>query len=407
MKRIVSILIVFIITFSCIPITLTANAASNIVIGGVDIGYAVGDYFTKDGNSCATSAFSNGTCHGNGICVNNTNPNCNCLRYWPSKENCQVDLAATQCFGFARYCQWKLYGCHDGNASSKFENISGKISASSCTADTLKSKLKGCAPATHIRTGDDGHSMVVVSTNDSTIQIVACNTKVNGVKVCKIYSKEYSWSAFADYLDGRGGVLYAKANKCSHSYGGTGICSNCNYQFPYDNDRNTSYAGTHKVKTGATAYIRKGPYQKCTEVTRATSGNFTVVARVLNCKGNYWYELSYNGSTCYVVSTNLEKVSHTHSYSYGYESAHPHKQYKSCSCGEYSYTGSTRTVSSCTTCYPQASYGSTNPDDYVYPERSLTYTSPTMKGEDVAWVQSILYQLGYSIDVDGSYGKTR
>lgn len=50
-------------------------------------------------------------------------------------------------------------------------------------------------------------------------------------------------------------------------------------------------------------------------------------------------------------------------------------------------------------------YTSTNPDDYTYPTQTLKYTSPTMKGTDVAWVQAVLYQLGYSIDIDGSYGK--
>lgn len=209
----------------------------------------------------------------------------------------------------------------------------------------------------------------------------------------------YSWKTV---------VTCSSSHDKNGSYDSVGICTVCQkYQFPYNNDRNTSYAGTYKVKSGATAYIRKGPYQKCTEVTHTTSGNFTVVARVLNCKGNYWYELSYNGSTCYVVSTNLEKVTHTHSYSYGYESAHPHKQYKKCSsCGDYSYTGATQTVSSCTTCFPPSSYGSTNPDDYPIPERTLKYdsSSATMTGNDVAWVQAVLYQLGYSITIDGKYG---
>ncbi len=48
---------------------------------------------------------------------------------------------------------------------------------------------------------------------------------------------------------------------------------------------------------------------------------------------------------------------------------------------------------------------STNPDDYTMPTSTIYYTSPTMKGSTVSWVQAVLYQLGYSIDVDGSYGK--
>ena len=49
--------------------------------------------------------------------------------------------------------------------------------------------------------------------------------------------------------------------------------------------------------------------------------------------------------------------------------------------------------------------GSVNPDNYPYPSRTLKYTSPTMKGNDVKWVQAVLCRLGYSVDIDGSYGK--
>ena len=58
---------------------------------------------------------------------------------------------------------------------------------------------------------------------------------------------------------------------------------------------------------------------------------------------------------------------------------------------------------------PTPVYGSTNPDDYTYPDPDTTdtiyRTSPTMKGSTVAWVQAVLYQLGYSIEVDGSFGQ--
>ena len=167
-KKVLSLVLALAMVLPLCPV-FEADAASNIVIAGVDIGYAVGDFFTKNGKSCATTAYSNGTCHGHGICITNTDSRCNCLRYWPSKEKQQVDLGGTQCFGFARFCQWKVYGYHDGS-SGKYTDISGQIS--NCTASTLKSKLLNCAPATHIRTGDDGHSMSVVSTSNTNIQIV-------------------------------------------------------------------------------------------------------------------------------------------------------------------------------------------------------------------------------------------
>lgn len=49
-------------------------------------------------------------------------------------------------------------------------------------------------------------------------------------------------------------------------------------------------------------------------------------------------------------------------------------------------------------------YSSTNPDDYSVPVRTLYKTSPMMRGSDVAWVQAVLVNLGYSLDIDGVFG---
>lgn len=47
---------------------------------------------------------------------------------------------------------------------------------------------------------------------------------------------------------------------------------------------------------------------------------------------------------------------------------------------------------------------SNNPDDYTFPARDLYLTSPVMTGADVGWLQAFLYQMGYDITVDQSYG---
>lgn len=51
-----------------------------------------------------------------------------------------------------------------------------------------------------------------------------------------------------------------------------------------------------------------------------------------------------------------------------------------------------------------AAITSDNPDDYPVPTRDLSYTSPVMTGNDVRWVQAVLFQLGYTIGIDGSFG---
>ncbi len=351
-------------------------------------------------------------------------------------------LSGSGCYGFVDMLCRYLYG-HQlptqasnhyqfKNYSTNFTQIGSTltISAGTLTESSLQNLFSQAKPGDVIQMdytkydGNDSlHTMMVYSISSSGVVFYhAGSSKVywgasSGTQpLWGTTGNTLTWANFKAVLKSSddGISLYrSKAvtvTSCtSHNYNDVGVCTNkgCGYQFPYNNNRNTSYAGTYKVKSGVTAYIRTGPYQACSETTHTTSGNFTVVARVLNCKGNYWYEISYNGSTRYIVSTSLEKVSHTHSYSYGYEAAHPHKQYKKCSsCGDYSYTGSTQMVSSCSTCYPPSSYGSTNPDDYPVPERSLTYnsSSATMTGDDVAWVQAVLYQLGYSVTIDGKYG---
>lgn len=46
-----------------------------------------------------------------------------------------------------------------------------------------------------------------------------------------------------------------------------------------------------------------------------------------------------------------------------------------------------------------------NPDNYPVPTRDIYYNSSNiMTGSDVMWIQAVLYRLGYSIAVDGSFG---
>ncbi|MBR6526780.1 MAG: hypothetical protein IKT45_02430, partial [Lachnospiraceae bacterium] len=62
MKKSVLLLLITMLLLSDLYVG-TAKASENIVIDGVNIRYAEGDYFSKDGESCATNAFRNGTCH--------------------------------------------------------------------------------------------------------------------------------------------------------------------------------------------------------------------------------------------------------------------------------------------------------------------------------------------------------
>ncbi len=58
------------------------------------------------------------------------------------------------------------------------------------------------------------------------------------------------------------------------------------------------------------------------------------------------------GFSSYGVIKMNGVTGHTHSYVENYEAAHPHKVYKKCSCGDYYYTGATKKVDGCESCYP-------------------------------------------------------
>ena len=54
-----------------------------------------------------------------------------------------------------------------------------------------------------------------------------------------------------------------------------------------------------------------------------------------------------------------------------------------------------------------APFDRTNPDNYPFPTRNIGYYGSAMKGNDVGWVQAVLYQLGYftkESDIDLSFG---
>ena len=209
-KRIASLFtsLLMIVSLMVVMPTMSVSAANNIIIAGIDIGYSNGSYFTKNGKSCATMSgyWSNGRCHKNGVCDSATSYKCNCMRYYPTgnPNTCQVDLKASQCWGFARYCEWKVYGFHDGLSASKFRTTVGKTNANSCTESYIKSKFYNIAVASHLRTGDGGHSLSIISTDESGVIWVDCNSD----GYCKVIVHNQTWAQFANYLKGRSGISY-------------------------------------------------------------------------------------------------------------------------------------------------------------------------------------------------------
>ncbi len=169
----------------------TLASSEKITLNGVSIPFAKyppsSSYFTKNGKAC--------TCHNLNRCLNNASP-CNCVRFLSSIGESYFDLAATQCFGFARYCQYKIFGyCDKPSDSSKFTNgLGGSWEKGSFTASALQDMFLQYGAGGHIRTG--GHSLFVISVNATGFTTYECNTSS---KDCKVYTRNWTWSTFYDY----------------------------------------------------------------------------------------------------------------------------------------------------------------------------------------------------------------
>ena len=279
-KRIVSLFTSLLMMISLITVmpVITVSAANNIIIAGIDIGYFNGSYFTKNGKSCATmsSYWSNGRCHKNGVCDSATSYKCNCMRYYPTgnPNTCQVDLKASQCFGFARYCEWKVYGYHDGLSASKFSTTVGKTSANSCTESYIKNKFYNIAAASHLRTGDGSHSLSVIYTNNTGIVWADCNSD----GYCKVVVHNQTWAQFANYLKGRSGISYV------YSFiGGKGS------------------AEASSKPTKSTISVRAGTSYKSTTFNWTISNNANVYSVKIRKNGSFFKENTTTATSWSVI----------------------------------------------------------------------------------------------------------
>lgn len=173
--------------------------SGNIFINGVDIGYAGGDYFSTTGKECA--------CHGRGTCGE------------ASDCTCTTENGACQCYGFAKWCQKKLFGCSETGAGSpaQFMNL-GSLSAGNMSAENLKELLYGKAmPGAHIRTAGDQHSLIITSIDENGFSIVQANGSNNleysGYYKCRIGTYDYTWQSYAASTYGQRGIAYVNTPK--------------------------------------------------------------------------------------------------------------------------------------------------------------------------------------------------
>lgn len=172
-------------------------ASKNLKIGGVDIGYAAGQYFSENGKAC--------TCHEKGICINN-----------PSKCNCILVNGTAQCYAFALWCENKMFGFNDKSKASKFKNA-GSVSPGRLTESKIKSLISKVPVGAHIRTKGSSHSMILMSKNSKGFTVAQANGSNNkeyrGHYACRIGTSTYTWKSYVQSSYGKRGIAFIKYPK--------------------------------------------------------------------------------------------------------------------------------------------------------------------------------------------------
>ena len=167
-KKLLSLLLVAIITMSAVPFTgiqanaATAKANASLYTKNATIqkrlttlfnNYKPGEsYFTKNGKSCSKVTGCHTKSQSEVDCVKAPEKKCNCLRIVKINGK-TINLGGSQCLAYARYSQQILFGLNDYTNSGKFKQI-GQNTVWDKGADVKKwfEKYKTqLHPGTHLR----------------------------------------------------------------------------------------------------------------------------------------------------------------------------------------------------------------------------------------------------------------
>lgn len=108
-----------------------------------------------------------------------------------------VDMKATQCYGFACYVQTKLCGgCwHTARGLQCLENVPGSKNVKPNDSKQLKSLIEDAGTGAHIRVkrkSGKEHSLIIASINSNGFTIIDANTDGNGT----VRQHTYTWNEF-------------------------------------------------------------------------------------------------------------------------------------------------------------------------------------------------------------------
>lgn len=251
-------------------------AASNIKINGVDIGYAAGQYFSKNGKAC--------TCHNQNKCV-------------PEKSgcNCKHVNGTAQCYAFALWCENKLFGYNDVSQPSKFKNL-GSVAAGSLTASKIKDLINSAPLGSHIRTNGLQHSMVLMSKTSKGFTVAQANGSNNNEysswSACRIGTATYTWQSYVSSTYGKRGIAFIKAPKNAPTVTAPSKPVISSVSATGDTEITIKW----KAVSGAEKYILQGRKSGESYETIAEITGTSYTQKRLKTSSLYWYRLKAKNS---------------------------------------------------------------------------------------------------------------
>lgn len=269
--------------------------ASNLKICGVDIGIAPNTRMNFNASKDSTAYVDNGY-------------------YYKG-----VYLAASQCFGFARWCQYKIYGAISaGNYDNKYTsgskkdfyrvNVDGKssVAAGSLTTSNLKSFIKAAKPGAHLRTNGSAHSMIITAITDKGFSIAQANGSNNdeysGYKKNYVGTHTYTWSSYVSSTYGSRGIAYievaykASSKPDAPKIAKTETISDTELKVSWNKVSGASYYRVERRRGDGTEADYKTVCKKVTGTSYKDSG--------LSSGSRYWYR---------VYAVNADGVESAHS----------------------------------------------------------------------------------------------
>lgn len=175
-----------------------ANSHSGSVTignGSYYLEYGTGGYFTADGGVCK---------------VHDTTEKC--FGYYI--------FNASQCFGYARYIQYKMFGKFSNRSSYDTKDNNGFVCVSDSyvasgqlSVNKLKEIMARTPAGAHLRTNDTSHSMIIMSIDTNGFKILQCNGR-NGDEFegkyvkCGISTHYYTWESYCNDDYGKRGIKF-------------------------------------------------------------------------------------------------------------------------------------------------------------------------------------------------------